>query len=252
MLEFENTTKTFGKLRAVDNLNLKIEEGQIFGLLGPNGAGKTTLLKMLMGLLKPTSGKITLFDETRLKRPQVRRQVGYMPQHLAIYPGLTVRENILFFGRLYGVEKELLKQHTQEILALSEMDSKADELVQNLSGGMWRRTMLASALVHKPRLLVLDEPTAGVDPVLRIKFWHWFEKLVDEGTSILVTTHHIAEADRCDRVVFLRSGKIIADDTPNNLMERFFSENLEDAFVRATGEDTSNASGDHNHEEAML
>ncbi len=234
MLKLNGVTRKFDKLTAVDKVNLEIPEGLIFGLLGPNGAGKTTLLRMIMGLISPTSGTITLFDNHSPTDRMVRGRIGYMPQQLAVYPGLSTLENILFYGRLYGVPEEELKSRAVEILDMVELGPQKNNLVANLSGGLVRRTMLATALIHQPSLVILDEPTAGVDPALRIRFWEWFGVLSGKGISILITTHHITEAGRCDQVVFLREGRLIEQGAPDALMRRYHSNDLEEAFVRAT------------------
>lgn len=234
MLHLDNIKKSFGLFEAVKGINLKIEGGSIFGLLGPNGAGKTTLLRMIMGLITPTSGKITLFNSYSPTDREARRKIGYMPQQLAVYPGLSVLENILFFGRLYGFSGGELSKLAEKVIGLVDLQTKKDELVNHLSGGMVRRVMLATALIHQPTLVILDEPTAGVDPSLRLRFWEWFQKLTAHGISIIITTHHISEASLCREVVFLREGNIVEQGTPSELMDRYQAEDLENAFVKAT------------------
>jgi ABC-2 type transport system ATP-binding protein len=236
MLDIRHVVKRYNGVTAIDGLSLAVPEGLIFGLLGPNGAGKTTLIRMITGLISPTAGEIRLFGSPSLRERSVRRNIGYMPQQAAIYPGLSVLENILFFGRLYHVAEDDLKQRAEELLQLVELTEKCDTVVADLSGGMVRRAMLATILIHRPALLILDEPTAGVDPTLRIKFWEWFQKLAASGISILITTHHIAEAVRCDEVVFLRNGRLLEQGTPATLMEKYGTEDLEYAFVEATRE----------------
>jgi len=234
MLKIEHLNKRFGNKTIIDELNLSIDEGEIFGLLGPNGAGKTTLIRMLVGLLLPNSGKITLFDKYHPESAALRRYIGYMPQQLAVYPGLTVLENVLFFGRMYDMAEDTLRQRAMEILQKVDLAQRLDSLVSTLSGGMVRRVMLATAMVHHPRLLILDEPTAGVDPLLRIKFWEWFNDLVKDGVSIIITTHNISEAAHCQQVVFLREGKLLEQGPPKDIMKKYSVSNLESAFVSAT------------------
>ncbi|MDH4224862.1 MAG: ABC transporter ATP-binding protein [Deltaproteobacteria bacterium] len=241
MLAIHNLTKTYGGLTALDHLTLSIPEGEIFGLLGPNGAGKTTLLRILTGLVAPTGGKVELFGRYAPTQPEVRAMVGYMPQQDALYPGLTVSENIRFFGRMYGLNGEALETRLEEVLALVELSHRRDGLVSTLSGGMTRRAMLASAMVHHPRLLILDEPTSGVDPSLRLRFWGWFSRLVDNGMSILITTHHISEASHCHQVVFLREGRLLEQGEPHRLMKQYGTADLEAAFVQATEQKGPNA-----------
>ena len=231
MLKISNVFKKFGSFTAVDGLDFNINKGQIFGLLGPNGAGKTTLIRMIVGLTRPTSGEIKLFGKYFPGNRKAGQNLGYMPQQHAVYPGLTVVENILFFGRLYKIPEKKLKKDVEKILEMVELWEKKDTKTDTLSGGMVRRTMLATVLILDPSLIILDEPTAGIDPYLRIKFWDWFEKLSNEGKSILITTHHIAEASKCHEVVFLRSGKILEQGPPSVLMDKYKTSNLEDAFV---------------------
>ena len=234
MLNINQVSKQFNHSPVIHDLQLDIAEGEVFGLLGPNGAGKTTLIRMIMGLLRPDGGDIQLFDRYRPGAVEARRQIGYMPQQLSIYPGLSVLENVLFFGRIYQMDNHTLLQRAIEVLQMVELAHRKDDQVGTLSGGMIRRVMLATALVHKPRLLILDEPTAGVDPLLRIKFWDWFGQMVAAGTSIIVTTHNISEAERCGNVVFLRNGEKLEQGSPQQLMDHYQSDNLEAAFVAAT------------------
>ena len=236
MLTVNQVTKQFGSFTAIDQLELDIPEGLIFGLLGPNGAGKTTLLRMVMGLIRPTSGSIMLFDKYSPADREIKEKIGYMPQQQAIYPGLSVLENIMFFGRLYNSRDGKMKQRAEEIIEMIELVRQKDTQVSNLSGGMIRRAMLATTLIHQPSLIILDEPTAGVDPSLRLKFWQWFQELTSAGTSIIITTHHIAEAIRCDKVVFLREGKILEQGTPDALIKTYHVADLEEAFVKAIEE----------------
>jgi ABC-2 type transport system ATP-binding protein len=234
MIEIEHVRKAYKTHVALDDLTLSIPEGRIFGLLGPNGAGKTTLLRLIMGVLRADAGRITLFEGLQPGTAEATRQIGYMPQELALYEGLSVRENILFFGRMYGLGGPALQARTDEVLERVELSERGDSLAGTLSGGMMRRAMLASALVHGPRLLILDEPTAGVDPLLRLRFWEWFNQLASEGITVLVTTHHISEAGRGAEVLFLREGRILERGRPEELIARYHAKDLEDAFVQAT------------------
>jgi ABC-2 type transport system ATP-binding protein len=233
VLRIVDVTRRFGDLTAVDALRLSLPGGSVLGLLGPNGAGKTTLLRMINGLIPPTSGAIRLFGDLPPGDGAARRMIGYMPQQPALYPGLTVEENLRFFGRMYGVDGADLTRRVDETLAFVDLGDRRATLLAALSGGMMRRASLGVALVHRPRLLLLDEPTAGVDPMLRIRIWDILRRLCDEGTSVLITTHHIAEASRSDRVVFLRDGGLLAEGTPSALMDRYGATDLEEAFVRA-------------------
>jgi ABC-2 type transport system ATP-binding protein len=231
MLDISEVTVSFADYKALNELTLPIDTGQIFGLLGPNGAGKTTLIRAIMGLQPVHQGHIRLFDNLLPGSQASRKLIGYMPQLYAVYDQLTVRENLRFFAELYSVPKHELSNRVDELLVLTELDSKADSIVQTLSGGMKRRTMMATALVHKPKLLILDEPTAGVDPILRIKFWQWFRSLCDQGTSILVTTHHINEAQECDDIGFLRSGQLIGRGSPEYLTQEHQKKTLEEVYI---------------------
>ncbi len=234
MLSITALSKQFGQHQILTKLHLEIAEGEVFGLLGPNGAGKTTLIRIIMGLIKPDGGDVLLFGKYRPGSIEARRLIGYMPQQHSVYPGLSVLENVLFFGRMYRMQDADLHQRAVDILQMVELEHRKNDLVANLSGGMIRRVMLATALVHRPRLLILDEPTAGVDPLLRIKFWDWFANMVESGTSIIVTTHNISEAERCRNVVFLRNGQKLEQGTPQELMSSYHADNLEAAFVEAT------------------
>lgn len=236
MLEISKVYKRFGSFAAVNGLDFNIKKGQIFGLLGPNGAGKTTLIRMIAGLTKPSSGHIKLMGKYSPDNKKSAQKLGYMPQEHAVYPGLSVLENILFFGRLYNIPEKKLKDDVEKILEMVELWEKKDTKTDNLSGGMIRRAMLATVLIHDPSLIILDEPTAGIDPYLRLKFWDWFEKLSIDGKSILITTHHIAEASNCHEVVFLRSGEILEQGTPSGLMDKYSASNLEEAFVSSVQE----------------
>lgn len=236
MIELQHVRKAYHGRVALDDLTLTIPEGRIFGLLGPNGAGKTTLLRLIMGVLRPDAGTITLFDGLTPGHTEATRQIGYMPQQLALYEGLSVRENVLFFGRMYGLGGTDLQGRADEVLDRVDLLERQDSLAGTLSGGMMRRAMLASALVHRPRLLILDEPTAGVDPLLRLRFWEWFRQLAAEGITVLVTTHHISEAGQGGEVLFLREGRILERGRPDELIARYAASDLEGAFVQATRE----------------
>ncbi len=233
MLEINHITIDLGETRAVDNLTLSLEPGKIIGLLGPNGAGKTTLIRLIMGLQRPNHGDIRLFKQYRPGAFEARELIGYMPQQLAVYSGLTVLENLLFYGRMYQVDESILARRADEMIRVVDLQAWKNRLVSTLSGGMIRRVMLATAMIHKPRLLILDEPTAGVDPLLRINFWEWFKQLIDDGTSIIVTTHNIAEAAHCHQAIFMRQGKILENSTPGGLVQKYACNDLEEAFVAA-------------------
>jgi len=223
--------KDFGSFRAVDDLDLEVRMGEIYGLLGPNGAGKTTAIKVLAGLLKKTSGTAEVL-EMDIPSKLVSANIGYMPQETAMYLGLTVHQNIEFFGKLFGLEKDHIAKREAELLKFIDLPDWKDELVQNLSGGMKHRVSLACALIHEPDVLFLDEPTVGVDPKLRVNFWKYFTKLKENGTTVIITTHYMDEARHCDRVGFMRQGKLIAEGVPTELMKEAGTDSLEDAFLK--------------------
>ncbi|MGB8311508.1 MAG: ABC transporter ATP-binding protein [Halobacteriota archaeon] len=222
-------TKKFGDLTAVDKLNLKIRAGEIYGLLGPNGAGKTTTVKMLCGLIRPTSGGANVLEHKIDK--SITPFIGYMPQETALYLDLTVRENLTFFGKIFGLRKDKIQERERELLKFIHLEKFADTLVNNLSGGMKHRVSLACALLHEPKLLFLDEPTVGIDPELRVSFWNYFIELKESGISMLITTHYMDEAGRCDRIGFMRGGRLIAEGVPSELLQSTNTESLEDAFL---------------------
>jgi ABC-2 type transport system ATP-binding protein len=222
--------KKFGKLVAVNNLNLQVASGEIYGLLGPNGAGKTTVIKMLCGLMAPTSGEAFVLGE-KIPDKHVASLIGYMPQGIALYLGLTVSQNMEFFAELYGVSRGEINEREKALLKLTDLEEFADELVTHLSGGMQQRLSLACTLLNEPKLLFLDEPTVGVDPKLRASFWDYFYKLKESGITIVVTTHYMDEARRCDRIGFMREGTLIAEGTPQELLQITSTDSLEDAFL---------------------
>jgi ABC-2 type transport system ATP-binding protein len=203
----------------------------MYGLLGPNGAGKTTAIRVLTGLLRETSGRVEVLGR-KPRDPELRPLVGYMPQETALYLDLTVSENLALFGRLYGMDGEAREARIRELLDFVELSKWGDALITKLSGGMKHRASLAAALMPKPKLLVLDEPTVGVDPELRAAFWAKFGEMTREGTTILITTHYMDEARRCGRVGFVRGGRLIAEDAPSAIMAAAGVDNLEDAFLK--------------------
>jgi ABC-2 type transport system ATP-binding protein len=233
-VETTELCKRYGRFTAVDGLDLKVMKGEIYGLLGPNGAGKTTTIRMLCGLLKPTSGEALVLGR-RVPSAEVASDTGYMPQETALYINLTVHQNIQFFGGIYGLDKEEIAAREKELLRFINLERWRDELVEKLSGGMKHRVSLACALVHRPPLLFLDEPTVGVDPELRVSFWDYFDRLKEEGVTILMTTHYMDEASHCDRIGFMREGRLIAEGRPAEILEKAGMDSLEDAFMELSG-----------------
>jgi ABC-2 type transport system ATP-binding protein len=223
-------TKQFGRLRAVNNLDMTINAGETFGLIGPNGSGKTTLIRMLVGLMRPTRGTIRIMG-MRMPNIRIAPHIGYMTQLSALYLDLTARENMQFFCNIYGLRGREQKQRIDEMLERVELADRAGDIVGNFSGGMKQRLSLATALVHHPSLALLDEPTVGVDPELRRSFWAYFGQLNEEGITIIVSTHHLDEAAHCTRLGLMRSGALLAQDTPQELLRQSGKDNMEDAFL---------------------
>lgn len=223
-------TKKFGRIVALNELDLNIKEGEIYGLIGPNGSGKTTAIKILCGLLLPTYGSISVLGKNTLSK-EVLNKIGYMPQETAIYLDNTVHENLRFFGEIYGMSKEHLEKREQEMLEFVDLLDWRDALVSTLSGGMMHRVSLACALIHEPHLVFLDEPTVGIDPELRDTFWKYFRRLVERGVTVVITTHYMDEANNCSRVGFLRQGKLIAEGEPSVLKKDTNTISLEDTFL---------------------
>ncbi|RLF06173.1 MAG: ABC transporter ATP-binding protein [Thermoprotei archaeon] len=222
-IEAVNLTKVFGSFKAVDSVNLRIEEGVIFGLLGPNGAGKTTTIRMILGLLKPTSGYVRVFGiDVEKRRREVLRLTGYMPQHFSLYEDLTVEENMILYASLYGMRRDEARRRVEELLDEFMLTEYRERLAGKLSGGTKQRLALAVALLHRPRLLIVDEPTAGVDPPLRRYFWEKFRELKEEGVTILVTTHYMDEAEHCDRLALMSRGRVVAEGSPLEIKRMAF------------------------------
>ncbi len=212
-------TKTYGQVTALGGADLEVPAGMVFGLLGPNGAGKSTMIKALVGALRPSAGTVRVLGLDPLRdRSTVCRTIGYMPQSPALYDDLSPRDNVAFFGRAH--DTRLAAQRVDAVLELTDLTTRADDPVRTFSGGMQRRVSLACALVHEPRILFLDEPTAAVDPVLRARFWHTFRTLAATGVTLFISTHLMDEALLCDRVAVMRAGMVIACDTPGALLER--------------------------------
>ena len=222
----------FGDARktVLDHVNLDVPAGRIFCLLGPSGCGKTTMVNLVMGILVPTAGAVRVLGE-QAPYPTARKRIGFMPQDVALYEDITAEENLRFFGTLNGMRKAELAPAMGEMLAFTRLEDDRRCLVSSFSGGMKRRLSLAVALLHRPDLLVLDEPTVGLDPAHRRRIWEHFRTLAAAGATLLVTTHIMDEALQCDDVAMLRDGHLIAYDTPAALLERTNTATLEDAFL---------------------
>jgi len=233
----DNLTKKFEDVTAVDGLSLTVEKGELFGLLGPNGAGKTTTINVLSGLLKPTSGSVTVGGYDVEKDPsEVKALIGVCPQDTAVFSYLTGRENVELFGNLHAMSKEELKKKTDELLGKMSLVSDAKRRVGKYSGGMRRRINLIMALVHDPEIAFLDEPTVGMDPQSRRAVWDFIKELKKRNKTVILTTHYMEEAEElCDRVGIIDYGKLIALGAPEQLKAKFEAKNLEEVFIQLTG-----------------
>ncbi len=213
-------TKRFGDFTAVDGVSFRIRRGEIFGFLGPNGAGKTTTIRMLLGLLRPTAGRATVLGFDVARRPdEIRKHIGYMSQRFSLYNDLTVSENLDFYGRTYGVRGERLRARKRFAIEMAGLAGHERELTRNLSSGWKQRLALGTAIIHEPAMLFLDEPTAGVDPISRRSFWDLLYQLAEGGTTILVTTHYMDEAEHCQALAFIHNGHIIAQGSPAEIKQ---------------------------------
>jgi ABC-2 type transport system ATP-binding protein len=217
-VEAHELTKQFDHFTAVDHISFTVPRGQIFGFLGPNGAGKTTTIRMLLGLLKPTSGRAAVLGFDIVKQSEeIRKRVGYMSQKFSLYNDLTVEENLNFYGGTYGVRGERLRQRKGYILSMAGLEGRERELTRNLSGGWKQRLALGTAIIHEPEMLFLDEPTAGVDPISRRAFWNLLYGLAEGGTTIMVTTHYMDEAEHCQSLAFIQGGQLVAMGSPQEI-----------------------------------
>jgi ABC-2 type transport system ATP-binding protein len=232
-VEIDNLTKKFGDFIAVDQINLTVETGEIFGFLGANGAGKTTVIRMLCGLLLPTSGNgiVNGFDIYK-EHEKIKKSIGYMSQKFSLYKDLTGEENLWFYGSVYQIPSGDLRKRIDELSENLELSEFIDRLAGSLPVGWRQRLALAASLLHRPHMLFLDEPTAGVDPVFRRRFWEILYGLAEEGTTIFVTTHYMDEAEFCQRISIMHQGKIIELGNPQELIKKYQHPTLQDLFVR--------------------
>jgi ABC-2 type transport system ATP-binding protein len=219
-IEVENLTRYFGKFCAVDHINFEVKSGEIFGFLGANGAGKTTTIRMLCGLLQSTSGtaRVGGFDINR-EPEKVKENIGYMSQKFSLYEDLTVDENINFYGKIYGLSDSTLGERKKWVLEMANLKGRERSITGTLSGGWKQRLALGCAVLHRPRIVFLDEPTSGVDPLMRRKFWRLNNELSADGVTVLVTTHFLEEAEYCNDIILINAGKIIAGGSPKELKE---------------------------------
>jgi ABC-2 type transport system ATP-binding protein len=225
-VEVEGVVKSFGKVHALEGVTLQVRKGEVYGLLGPNGSGKTTLIRTLVGLVRPDAGQVRVLGR-RMPDLGVLGRVGYMTQAAALYPDLSVRENVEFFAAVNGASRNV-----EKALEVVQLADRAGSVVSTLSGGMRQRASLACALVHEPELLLLDEPTVGIDPQLRVEFWAHFRRLTATGTTIIVSSHVMDEAERADRLGLIRAGRLLAEGSVADLKARAGVERLEDAFLK--------------------
>lgn len=241
ILETQDLTRRFGKLTAVDQLNLSVQAGEVFGLLGPNGAGKSTVIKMLTTLLPPTSGRAYVGECEITRQPaQVRQLIGYVPQMLSADGSLTGSENLMIFAKLYNLPRRLRQQRVQEVLRLMGLQEAGDRLVRTYSGGMVRRLEVAQSVLHYPPLLFLDEPTVGLDPLARMTVWELVQQLRQiYGVTVFLTTHFMEEADHlCDRIAIMHQGRVVITGSPSELKSSLHQPDatLDDVFIHYTGD----------------
>ncbi len=229
-IQADHLTRRFGKFTAVDDVSFTINYGSIFGFLGANGAGKSTTIKMLCGILAPTSGTgIVGGYDINKDTERIKTSIGYVSQRFSLYSDLTVTENLMFYGRIYGLDGPALLSRVEEVLALTGLDQYQDKLAEILSGGWRQRLAIANAILHKPKIIFLDEPTAGIDPLSRRYIWDILYKLAHDGAALLITTHYMEEAERCEKIAFISNAKIIKVGTPAEFKE--IAPSLEEAFV---------------------
>ncbi|MCC3379987.1 ABC transporter ATP-binding protein [Paenibacillus farraposensis] len=231
----KHVDRLFGKKQVLFNINLNIPYSQIFGILGPSGSGKTTLVKMIAGVDEATNGEVYVLDK-KMPLLSILKEIGYMAQADALYGELTTAENLYFFASMFKMSYAKKQQRIKEVLDLVDLTSFINRQVKHFSGGMKRRLSLAIALLHEPPILILDEPTVGIDPVLRMSIWKELGKLRDNGTTIIVTTHVMDELERCDKLGMIRDGKLIASGSPGDLKARTSSSTIEEAFLHFIGE----------------
>ena len=233
VIQVENLTKMFGDFTAVNNISFVVKKGEIFGFLGANGAGKTTAMKMLIGISTPTSGNADVAGFNVNTHPEsIKKSIGYMSQKFALYDDLTVKENITFFGGIYGLTRKQINEKRCKLVEELGLQEIVNQLVSSLPLGWKQKIAFSVALLHNPKIVFLDEPTGGVDPITRRQFWELIYKAANQGTTIFVTTHYMDEAEYCDRVSIMVNGKIEALDTPKKLKEQFKVESMNDVFLK--------------------
>jgi len=226
-IEVNNLTKKFGSFVSVDHINFKVRKGEIFGFLGANGAGKSTTIKILCAILDPTEGDAIVGGYSIKNQPEmVKKNIGYMSQRFSLYNDLSVSENIEFFGGVYGIEKELLVEREKWVLDIAGLKGKEKVLTASLPGGIKQRLALGTAVIHKPGIVFLDEPTSGVDPVSRRAFWDLINSLSESGTTVFVTTHYLEEAEYCGNIILINSGRLIAEGNSKELKSKYLTNTI--------------------------
>ncbi len=227
--------KRFGAFTANNDLNFSVDEGEIFGFLGANGAGKTTAIKILCGLSKPTSGEISVAGyDVYTQTEEIKKSIGYMSQKFSLYDDLTITENIRFYGGVYGLNKKTIKERTQDLLTQFSLMDYKDTLINSLPLGWRQKLAFSVAVLHRPKIVFLDEPTSGVDPITRRQFWELIYDAASRGITVFVTTHYMDEAEYCDRVTIMDEGRIVALDSPQKLKEQYKTNNIYDVFLKIT------------------
>lgn len=239
-ISIKNLTKKFGSFTAVSGISFDIPKGKIFGFLGPNGSGKSTTIRMICGVLRPTSGEGKVLGYDLVKDTErIKHNIGYMSQKFSLYEDLTVEENLDFYGNIYMMSRDELQERKKQLIEMANLKGKEKSLAGTLSGGWKQRLALGCSLIHNPSLLILDEPTAGVDPVSRREFWNSITQLVGGGITVLVTTHYMDEASICDIIGFIYNGDLITIDTPQELYKKHGTQNLEEIFIKYVKELTN-------------
>ena len=233
IISVSNLTKKFGDFTAVDTISFEVKKGEIFGFLGANGAGKTTAMKVLIGISKPTSGKATVAGFDVYKQSElIKKNIGYMSQRFSLYDDLTVKENISFFGGIYGLSSNQIKEKRERLINELNLESVVNSLVGSLPLGWKQKIAFSVSIFHDPKIVFLDEPTGGVDPITRRQFWEMIYQAANNGVTVFVTTHYMDEAEYCDRISMMVDGRIEALDTPGNLKQNYQSETMNDVFLK--------------------
>jgi ABC-2 type transport system ATP-binding protein len=233
VISVHNLVKKFGNFVANDNLSFEVYAGEIFGFLGANGAGKTTAIRILSGLSKPTSGEVNVAGFDAYRQPeQIKKNIGYMCQKFSLYEDLTVKENIVLYGGIYGMNKSLIRQRVAELLSKLKFQEYENRMISDLPLGLKQKLAFSVAVLHDPKIVFLDEPTGGVDPITRRQFWESIYETAARGITIFVTTHYMDEAEYCDRISIMNEGKIVALDTPERLKKQYNAASVDEVFIK--------------------